>query len=175
MAEIQSRFTLDSVTASSLFVASVFTVFLTIQFLFKNKILSFICALIPFLSDTLIYFSTEIRAYSMECFCCSFGILAICTTQKQKNLRQILGYALTISILMTSRYSAMIIAALVILVISWSWFRYQKNRFIERVLVMIVPFILIGTMTYFFSLSLQNPLVKTPSYVDLSLEIDFLA
>ena len=155
------------------FLASVFTTFLTVHFVFKNKFLSFICALIPFLSDTLIYFSTEIRAYSMECLCCSFGILAICETQKQKSLLQILGYTLVICLLATSRYSAMVLGALVILVISLSWFRNQKHGAVCRVLVMIVPFLLFATMTYLYSLSLQNPFVKTPSYVDLSVEINF--
>lgn len=165
---------MDSTSTAIIFLGSIIVVFLTIQSLFKDKHISFICALIPFLSDTLLYFSTEIRAYSMECLCSSFAILAICTLNQQKSLCKIFLFSIMLSFLMTSRYSAMILGALVILVISLSWFRNQQKGAVYSVLVMIVPFVLFATMTYLFSLRLQNPFVKTPSYVDLSVEIDLL-
>ena len=156
------------------FLGSIIVVFLTIQSLFKDKRISFICALIPFLSDTLLYFSTEIRAYSMECLCSSFAILAICTLNQQKSLCKILLCSIMLSFLMTSRYSAMITSALSMIVIISSWSTKLRPNFFVRVSFMIIPFILIASTAYLFSLSLQNPSIKTPSYVDLSFEFNIL-
>lgn len=156
------------------FLASVVTIFFIIKTLFKDKLLSFICALIPFLFDTLLYFSTEIRAYSMECLCSSAAVLAICHVHQQKCLSKILLSSIILCILMTSRYSAMITCALSILVITTSWLRPVRPSSLLRVSAMILPFILLAVIIYIFSLSLQNPSIKTPSYVDLGFKIDVL-
>ena len=150
------------------------TFLLIVQTLIKDKILSFICALIPFLFDTLLYFSTEIRAYSMECLCSSAAVLAICTLHQQKCLSKIIFSSVILCILMTSRYSAMITCALSIFVITTSWLRPMSPSSLLRVSAMILPFILLAVITYIFSLSLQNPSIKTPSYVDLGFKFDAL-
>ena len=156
------------------FIGSVFVVFLTIQSLSKNKLISFICSLIPFLFDTLLYFSTEIRAYSMECLCYSFAILSICTMHDKKNLGKLHCFSLALCFLMTSRYSAMIGSYLSMFVITLGWIINNKSKPLVKASFMIIPYVIITAMIYFFSLSLQNPSVKTPSYVDLSPQIDFL-
>ena len=156
------------------FMGSVFVVFLTIQSLFKDKLISFICSLIPFLFDTLLYFSTEIRAYSMECLCYSFAILSICTMHDKKNLGKLHCFSLALCFLMTSRYSAMIGSYLSMFVITLGWLIHNKSKPVVKASFMIVPYVIFTVLIYFFSLSLQNPSVKTPSYVDLSPQIDIL-
>ena len=89
----------------------------------------------PLLSDTLIYFSTEIRAYSMECLCSAFSILTICMFSKNVNYKNVLFFSISLSLLMTSRYSAMILAVVSVIVISIAWIR-QKRVNIVPILIL---------------------------------------
>ena len=156
------------------FIGSVMVISLTIQSLFKDKLLSFICSLIPFLFDSLLYFSTEIRAYSMECLCSSFSMLAVCILPKQKAFGKITLFSIMLCLLMTSRYSAIIEVAIAMLVIALYWLRHYRISAKERIFFLIVPFVTIACLIYFFSLSLQNPSIKTPYYIDTSFKIDGL-
>lgn len=154
------------------FIGSVFVLFLTIRNLFNDRLLAFICSLAPFLSDTLLYFSTEIRAYSMECLCSAFSILALCILPKQQAFGKIITLSTILCILMTSRYSAMIEVSLAFFVISLHWFFSQQPRAKTKFACMIAPYAIVVFLTYFFSLSSQNPSVKTPSYIDPTFQID---
>ena len=111
-----------------LFLSSATVVYLTLQSLFKERMLSFLICLTPFLSDTLLYFSTEIRAYSMECLCSSFAVMAVCLLPRINDPKKIFGISFFLCLLMTSRYSAIILVAVAMLVVTLLWFyRYKFN------------------------------------------------
>ena len=65
-----------------IFIMSLICLFKIGKSIFKDSHIAILFSLCPFLSDTLIYFSTEIRAYSMECLCSAFSMLTICILSK---------------------------------------------------------------------------------------------
>ena len=156
------------------FIGSVFVLFFTVQNIFNGRLLAFICSMAPFLSDTLLYFSTEIRAYSMECLCSAFSILAVCILPKQQTFGKIITLSIILCILMTSRYSAMIEVSLAFFVISLHCFFSQQPGAKTKFVCMIAPYAIVVFWVYFYALSYQNPSIKTPSYIDSTFQIDGL-
>ena len=157
-----------------LFFGSIALVYLTVQSLFKDRLISFLCCLTPFLSDALLYYSTEIRAYSMECLCSSFAVMTVCLLPQKSEPKKIFWLSVALCLFMTSRYSAMIQVAFAMLVVALVWFYRYKSKAVKKVLLMLIPFCAFSGLIFFFSLNLQNPSAKIPNYVDLSFQFDVL-
>ena len=157
-----------------LFLSATLLIYFICQSLFRNYFISLLCCFSPFFSDSLIYLSTEIRAYSMECLCCSMAMLMVCKINNYKTTYKILFASLIFCCLMTSRYSAVIVVSVTIVVIVMHWFRDRKIISLVNLLALVIPVISTIILIYYFSLRSQNPSIQTPNYVDSSLNLGFL-
>jgi hypothetical protein len=158
-----------------IFIISLICLFKIGKSIFKDSHIAILFSLCPFLSDTLIYFSTEIRAYSMECLCSAFSMLTICILSKNASYKNVLIFSILLSLFMMSRYSAMIFAVVSVIVTSIAWVRQKRVNTFPIIVLLKVPILMTCILCYFLSLKFQNPSIQTPNYIDSSTSFDLLS
>lgn len=100
----------------------------------------------------------ELRGYSMELLTIVFSIYILVENQKNINLKKIFFKSLIICILMTSRYSSIIIVIISLVLMYLKNIKNIKDNKQQIYLTVVIytPFILISILVYYFSYQTQK-------------------
>ena len=154
------------------FLFFVLTVVLYVKIIYqwtKHETFSLIFGLVPAFSPTMIQYAFEVRAYSMECFGVAFCLWFIQKTERQITVVSSLVYGCILAILVTSRYSMIVPAAVVSLLYLINVF--YRNEFgiaskIKFIFCYSLPLLISTALIYFVTLRYQNPSAKPPAYIN---------
>ncbi|MDR2648884.1 MAG: glycosyltransferase family 39 protein [Clostridiales bacterium] len=134
----------------------------------SRKIISLFCGFILFLSPLVMYYTFELRAYSMEMFS---TIFALWLTYKRQIIyacrRNALICGIVLAIGFSSRYSAVFAAMPLFVFIACDIFTRKtklKNTWAQLTLLS-VPIVITFACIYFLTLRYQNPTGTPPLYV----------
>lgn len=124
-----------------------------------DKLYSSFFVFVPFF---LIYcnYTYLLRPYSMELLCSVFGLWSIYWLKDKTSKKRLLVVSLVLSILMTSRYSAILIVFVYSCFISYLIYSREKGnikKIMSSLLVYSIPLIVVLVLIWQFSLSIQNP------------------
>lgn len=151
-----------------LFFVAMVLMFIYLAYLWLNRLgVAILFGAIPFCITRIMPYAVEIRAYSMEMFGAIFCLYILFKIKDGVTLRQLLFYALSLSILITSRYSSIICVFVLSLHILYVIFR-SNNTFKVKLLWLFAystPLLITVVGIYLYSMSIQNKSAEQLGYL----------
>ncbi len=133
----------------------------------KNLNIALTTGLIPIFYPMLLTVGFEVRGYSMEVLCTLLSMVALIRIKQKVTIRNLLTWSLILALLMTSRYSAMVIVFVVSLYISL--LIYKSNTSLKYKLLAITaystPLLLSLIYSFTFALRYQNTNIEPLYYL----------
>ena len=149
------------------FVLSMIIVTLLARIWRPKNLLAYFGGFVLLTSPLIAQYAFEFRPYSMEMLTTIFALyLCYNITNILSNSRYALFSGVLLSILLTSRYSALFsIVSLCVLIFFTLIFKFFTKKNIINFVYFILPIIVISALIYIFTLRYQNPTGLPPSYV----------